>query len=244
MKKNYPLFLPNVTKTFANFESKLIDSEVRLHESRQALFSIIKKNYFKEIVLVDGSNTPILSVDEILDFMSKGIRIEQLVFQQDITLVENYGKGNGEMQITNFMTKHSELVKRAGGFVKLTPRYYFDNIDEVFPIVNEYDNVFFFYYPEPVRNIKKFVMSIFYKTSLDFYNRNLKDSIVYHNKEVSGYMESVLYRQLRYLPKKSIYVSYPHFSGTSGTTGKSIQNQYVIFRNICSKIGTMAYSFK
>ncbi|WP_210151336.1 hypothetical protein [Chryseobacterium scophthalmum] len=244
MNTNYPLFLPNVTRTFANFESVLTDSNVRLKESREALFAIIDKNYFKEIVIVDGSENKILSEEEIQEFLFKGIKIEQLIFLQDKDLVEKYGKGHGEMQITNYMVQHSELVRNAGGFVKLTPRYFFDNIDDILPVINQFSNVFFFYYPSPLRKMKTYMMSIFYKTSLDFYKKNIEDSIQFHNKDVSGYMESVLYKQLMNVDKKPISVSYPHFSGTSGTTGKSIRNQYVLFRNICSKLGMMAYSFK
>lgn len=244
MNSNYPLFLPNVTKTSANFENVLTDSNIRLMESREALFAVIEKNYFKEIVVVDGSDNQVLSEQEIQNFLLKGIKIEQLTFQQNKALVEKYGKGHGEMQITNFMVEHSELVNKAGGFVKLTPRYFFDNLDDIFPAIKQHENVFFFYYPEPVRRMKRFVMSIFYKSSLKFYNQNIKNSIQFHSKEVSGYMESVLYQQLINQKKKSIFVSYPHFSGTSGTTGKSIQNQYKLFRNVCSKLGLMAYNFK
>lgn len=244
MNSNYPLFLPSVTKTFANFESALTDSNIRLKETREALFAIIKKKYFKEIVIVDGSNNPILSEKEIHDFLLQGIKIEQLTFQQNRELVEEFGKGHGEMQITNYMVAHSKLVNNAGGFVKLTPRYFFDNIDSIFPVINRYDNVFFFYYPEPVRKIKTFIMSIFYKTSLEFYKKNIENSINFHSKDISGYMESVLYKQLVNTNKKGIKVSYPYFSGTSGTTGKGIRNQYVILRNVCSRLGMMAYSFK
>ncbi|MDV3752651.1 hypothetical protein [Elizabethkingia anophelis] len=244
MNSEYPLFLPSVTRSFTDFESALTDSNIRLKESREALYAIINKNIFKEIVIVDGSNNPILSDNEIESFRSKGVIIEQILFQQDKGLVSEFGKGHGEMQITNYMVEYSELVKKAGGFVKLTPRYFFDNLENIFHIIDQHPNIFFFYYPSPIRNIKPFVMSIFYKVSLDFYKENIEKSIQFHNKKTSGYMESVLYRQLIKKTKKGIRVAYPHFSGTSGTTGKSIRNQYVFLRNICSKLGFMAYSFK
>lgn len=244
MGSSYPLFLPNMTKTVANFHNNLTDPDIRLKESREALFEIVKKGYFNEIIIVDGSENPVLSDAEISSFAAKGITIEQLLFKQNKDLVEQFGKGHGEMQITNYMVENSELVKKAGGFVKLTPRYYFDNIEQVLPVINQFDNVFFYYYPEPVRKIKPFLVSIFYKTSLDFYNKHLKSSIEEHSKEVSGFMESVMYRRVNMLNKKGIATSFPHFSGTQGTTGRSIRNQYYFLRNLSAKLGLMVYHFE
>ena len=112
------------------------------------------------------------------------------------------------------------------------------------PILNQEKIVFFFYYPFPVRNFKKFALSIFYKTTIDFYKTNIFESIVYHSKDTSGLMESVLFKQVIGLNKKAIKVPFPFFSGISGTTGKKIRNQYYFLRNICSKFGFMAYTFK
>lgn len=240
----YPLFLPSVTKTFANYDNSHVDSNARYKETRDALFSVIDHNLFEEIVIVDGSNTPILSDWEIVDLEKRGVKIEQLLFLQDKELVEKYGKGHGEMQITNYMVTHSKIVNKAGGFVKLTPRYYFDNIKDIIPRIENEKNVFFFYYPFPVRKLKKFVMSIFYKTSLEFYKKNIQNSITKHSKSLSGLMESVLYSEIIKLKKEPLYIPFPHFSGISGTTGKRIMNQYFIFRYFCSKFGLVAYRFK
>lgn len=242
--KDYPLFLPSVIKTFATYHNKHINDEDRLRESREALLLLIKKKYFKEIVIVDGSNNKIFSDLEIEEFTNDGIIIEQLMFVQNREQVEKYGKGHGEMQITNYMVEHSQLVNKAGGFVKLTPRYFFDNIEWILPLIQYEENVFFYYYPCPVRMIKKFVMTIFYKTSLAFYKKNLRNVMHRHSKDTSGLLESIFYYQLRGLPKKRIKVTYPYFSGVSGTTGKNIRNQYVLMRTICSKLGLMVYSFK
>ena len=244
MSHNFPLFLPNVTKTFANFHNFHNDENSRLNESREALFQLISKNLFKQIVIVDGSNNPVLSNAEIEFFYAQGVVIEQLLFIQNKELVEKFGKGHGEMQITNFMVENSKLVNKAGGFIKLTPRYFFDNIEKIIPILNQEKIVFFFYYPFLIRNFKKYTLSIFYKTTIDFYKTNIFESIVYHSKDTSGLMESVLFRQIIGLNKKSIKVPFPFFLGISGTTGKKIRNQYYFFRNVCSKFGLMAYTFK
>lgn len=145
------------------------------------------------------------------------------------------------MQITNYMVTHSVLANRAGGFVKLTPRYYFDNIESILPhLVNE-DNVFFYYYPFPIKKIKRFVMSIFYKCSLEFYRMNIFPAMNEHDKNTEGLLESVFYRRIQLLKHTALYVDYPHFSGVSGTTGKQIRNQYYLFRKVCSHLGLLAY---
>lgn len=241
--KPFPLFLPNITKTFANYDNAHTDSNSRWNESREALFEIIGKDFFSEIVIVDGSNNPVLTEEEIQGFKNQGVIIEQLLFLQDKALVERFGKGHGEMQITNYMVEHSELVKRAGGFVKLTPRYFFDNIEAILPELSEEENVFYYYYPFPIRCIKTYMMSIFYKTSLSFYKKHIMNTIHKHSKDVSGLMETVLYNQLNPLQKESLNLEFPHFSGISGTTGKEIKNQYYTFRNLCSKSGFLGYRF-
>lgn len=233
-----------MVKTATNFHNNHTDSLLRLEETKKALLSITQKGYFNEVVIVDGSNCEILSTEEIEEYKQKGITIEQLSFQQNSDLVDKFGKGNGEMQITNYMVNNSKLVIKANGFYKLTARYFFDNFDEVITNIHEVDNVFYFYYPPLLRNYKSFVATIFYKTTLDFYKQHIYGAMHMHSKSTSGLLESIFYKKLKNLPKKSISVVFPIYSGTSGTTGKKMMNRQYTLRNICSKIKLMAYSFK
>lgn len=240
----YPLFISSVVKTATNFHNNLTDSNVRLNETKQALDSIIQKGYFKEIVIVDGSDHDILTVQEIQNYKQQGVIIEQLRFQQDSNLVDQFGKGNGEMQITNYMVDNSQLVNKANGFHKLTARYFFDNFDEVIAAIDGYDNVFYFYHPPFVRKYKSFIATIFYKTSLDFYKSHIYNSMHLHSKTTAGLLESIFFKKLINLPKTAIRSVYPKYSGTSGTTGKQMINRLYNFRNLCSKMKLMAYNFK
>jgi len=45
--------------------------------------------------------------------------------------VSKFGKSNGEMQINNYTITNSVLIKKAGGFTKITPRYVLNNIDKI-----------------------------------------------------------------------------------------------------------------
>lgn len=244
MEYNFPLFLPNVTKTYTSFANVLTDENIRLAETRKALFHIIAKGYFNKIIIVDGSNHAVLSEKEIAQLANTGITVEQLLFQQDTELVKRFGKGHGEMQITNYMVKNSILAKEAGGFIKITPRYFLDNIDTIMPIIQDRSNVFYFYHPPLIRRNRSFVCTIFYKTSIDFYKSFLEESIHENTTEICGYTESVFYNRLIIQKKSSVYIDFPHFSGIAGTTGKNINNQYYTYRNIFAKIGLMCYSFQ
>lgn len=244
MKSNYPLFLPNVTKTYTSFANALTDENKRLSNTREALFYMIDKGYFDKIIIVDGSNQAVLSEKEIVQLANTGITVEQLLFQQDTELVKRFGKGHGEMQITNYMVKNSILAKEAGGFIKITPRYFLDNIDTIMPIIQDKSNVFYFYHPPLIRMKKSFACTIFYKTSIEFYKSFLEDSIHENTTEISGYTESVFYNRLISMNKSSVHIDFPHFSGIAGTTGKNISNQYYTYRNIFAKAGFMCYSFK
>lgn len=246
---NYPLFLPNVTNTYGkdtnvNAPNMLTDSRLRLKEARRALFSVLEKKYFEQIVIVDGSNTEILTKKEIDAYALKGIIIEQLLFQQNTFDVAEFGKSNGEMQITNYMVSNSILVKKAKGFTKITPRYFLDNIDEIIPKIYNKKNIFYLYEPSIIPNKNKFVCTIFYKTSVDFYKKYLAESIHECQKNPHGMLEAIFYRKLSKIKKTSVYTEFPHFSGLAGTTGKNIKNRYYFARNIFSKLGLLCYSFK
>lgn len=236
--------MSSVVKTSTNFHNNHTDPNLRLEETKSALSNIAQKGYFKEIVIVDGSNCDILTTKEIDYYKKKGITIEQLSFKQNGDLVNKFGKGNGEMQITNYMVDNSKLVNEAQGFYKLTARYFFDNFEEVITDIHEFENVFYFYYPPLLRNYKSFISTIFYKTTLNFYKKNIYNSMHMHSKSTSGLLESVFFQNLKGIPKKSIATTFPIYSGTSGTTGKKMMNRHYALRNACSKMKLMAYSFK
>lgn len=246
---NYPLFLPSVVKTYGKdtniaTPSLLIDSKIRLAETRKALFEMVEKRYFDQIVIVDGSNTEILTKKEISEFAQKGVIIEQLLFQQNTLNVSEFGKSNGEMQIINYTVTNSVLIKKAGGFTKITPRYVLNNIDKIMPNICNEKNIFYFYEPSIIPNKNKFVCTIFFKSSLEFYKKYLENSILECEKETHGILESIFYRKLSKIKTKRIFVEFPHFKGIASTTGNNIKNRYFFARNISSKSGLLCYSFK
>lgn len=243
MRNDYPLFLPNVIATSTSSNNRLTNEEIRLSETRKALFSLLEKGHFKKIVIVDGSNHEILTKAEINKYSELGFNIEQLQFQQDVEQVRLFGKSNGEVQITNYMLENSQLVSESGGFYKLSPRWFLDNVDSIFPEIRNLDNVFYYFHPPVIRNFHSFVCTSFYKTSVEFYKKHFADCISECGLDVDGYLETVFFRRLSKLNKTRINVEFPFFSGIGGSLGIPIKNRFYYMRNQMSKAGLLAYSF-
>lgn len=243
MKNDYPIFFPNVVKTSTDSNNLLTDENVRFSEARKALFSLLRKGYFKKVIIVDGSNCELLTKEEIAHFLELNIEVEQLRFQQNVDNVKSFGKSNGEIQITNYMLAHSRLVRQYGGFYKISPRYHIENICHIFPIITKLTNVFYYYHPPIVRNYKSFVCTAFYKMSTDFYEEHFSDCIQDCGLEVGGYLESVFFRRLNGLEKRPINIEFPFFSGIGGTKGAPMKERFYFARNMLSKTGYIAYSF-
>lgn len=244
MKNNYPLFLPSVIQTYTQKDNKLIDKNIRLDEARKSLMLILENKYFDKIVIVDGSEYEILTSKEIEHYSSTGIVIEQIKFQQDVSKVQEYGKSNGEAQITDYMLKNSRLVNSAGGFYKLSSRYFLENFEMVLSTIVNCNNVFFYYHPSLLRKYRPFVCTAFYKSSIEFYNKNIRERTGECNQTVHGQLESVFYRSLAGLKYSSLKSEFPYFSCISGTTGELMTNRYFRIRNALSKSGLLACSFK
>lgn len=244
MACEYPLFLPNVTKTYTNIDNALVNETQRVIFCKAALSKILEFGYFKKVVIVDGSNHQIFTDKEIQDFLNQGIEFEQLCFQQDAESVLRFGKSHGEIQITNYMIDNSVLVKRYGGFYKISPRYTIDNLDSVFKKIESYQNVFYFYQPFSFFKKHKYAVTIFYKCSIDFYKKHLYNSLLYCNYTKSGFLEAIFYEKLKKLNKKSISVDFMYHSGIAGTTGKELVNNKFLIRNLLSKLRLLCFSFK
>lgn len=243
MKNDYPLFLPSVIATSTISNNKLTNEKTRLYETRKALISVLDKGYFKKIIIVDGSNVEILSQKEIEKYCKMGFHIEQFKFQQDTNQVKLFGKSNGEIQITEYMLENSKLAIDSGGFYKLSPRWALCNIDLILPKIQDIDNFFYYFHPSGIRNFRSFVCTSFYKTSIEFYKKNLSGCIGECGLDVDGYLESVFFSRLSKLSKNGVKVEFPFFSGIGGTLGAPITNRYYFLRNYMSKAGLLAYSF-
>ena len=236
------LFVPSVIKTFTSYATKLTDENTRLRESKKAIYFNIEQGYFDKLVIVDGSNIDILSEEEIEEIESRGIQVEQMKFQQSVEDVQKFGKSYGEMLITNYMIKNSKLVNEFGSFVKISGRYNFDNASDVIPKIASLSTFFLNDHPFILRNHYPFTSTIMYKTSVEFFNEHLADCGSECSKDITGFLESIFFRRLHVLKRRSVSVPYPCFSGLSGVTAGPIIHQHLQKRRILSSLGFLGFT--
>jgi hypothetical protein len=74
------------------------------------------------IVLVDNSNT---YSEPIIALLGQRDTNEYITFQSTVSTL---GKGNGEMEITDYAIKHSKLISEFDTIVKVTGRHYIPNL--------------------------------------------------------------------------------------------------------------------
>ncbi len=239
---NYPIVFPGVIKATNVVGNKLNDEGLRYRESRSSILHVIKQKIFNKIVIIDGSDIELFTTEELFDIRKSGILIEQFRFNQDFNQVRKYGKSNGECQLIEYAVMNSELINSSGGFYKLTPRYHFKNIDEIIKLLKQ-ENIFYSYNFWPITIKSPFVMTIFYKTSLKFYQEVLKDAIKYCSIERSGYLEAVFYKLLESRIKIPMSSPFPYFNGIAGTTAAAIHNDKYSLRNLASNYKLLAASY-
>jgi hypothetical protein len=236
------LFVTSVITPYSRSITTLRDEKIRLENTKNAIFLSLKENLFSKLVIVDGSNFDILNKSEIIQIEKKGIQVEQLKFQQSITDVQNNGSSFGEMTIKEYMIKNSNLVSEHGTFCKLSGRYNLINAKKIIPKLRNYDTFFVNYHPFLIRNFFPFTSTIFYKSSVDFFEKYLIDCKKECSYEVDGFLESVFYRRLESVKKRYLSFPYPYFSGISGVTSKETVNNHLLIRRFLSASGFLSFT--
>ena len=236
------LFVPSAIGTSTTLATKLTNENIRLRETKNAIYFNIQHGFFDKLVIVDGSDTDVFSGKEIQEIENRGIQVEQLKFQQPKAAVQRLGKSYGEMTITNYMLNNSKLVNEFGGFVKISGRYNFVNAANVMPSLQRYSTFFVNYHPYFIRKFYPYTSTILYKTSIEFFKEHLSDCGAECNADVDGYLESVFFRRLNRLKKSNLSIAYPYFSGISGVTGNAIVDGHLRKRRILSSLGLLSFT--
>ena len=118
---------------------------------------------------------------------------------------------------------------------------FIQNISEIINKIDNNSNVFYFSQPLFMIKKHKYVDTIFYKCTTNFFNKNLKHSLNECNYNEEGFLEAVYFKRLINLKKEKIKSSYPFYKGIAGTTGKKIINNKYLLRNFLSKTGFLCY---
>lgn len=238
-----PLLITSVVKTYATESNILKNKRQRLKQTKGAVFKIANQKLFSDIVIVDGSNTKIFTDDEINQFSSIGVTIEQIYFQQNAEDVRVGGKSQGELQIMYHAIQNSKLIKESGGFYKISGRYSIKNLKAIVRSIDRFDNVFYFDNPPSIGLGGRFVATIFYKAQNDFFLKHFGDASADCGYHTDGFLEAIFYRRLVKLKKRRCFPPFPHYEGVSGTTGKDLVNRRFFVRNLMSRLGGLCYAY-
>lgn len=239
-----PVLITSAVKPASNADTGLTLESDRHSQCRDAVIFLLEKRQFGHYVICDGSDVEIFTPAEIVTLSKKySVEIEQLKFQQDRERVRLQGKSYGELEIVFYALKHAELIKRYGSFTKISGRYSITNLPQIMAKLGRLNN--FFYFDNPVRfNFgKRYVCTIIYRSEVDFFLENFRDSMIESSYAKEGILESIFYRRLAGLKKTSLRVPFPYYTGISGVTGKTIVNSRYFIRSILSRLGILCHTF-
>lgn len=124
---------------------KLTDFKERYLQTVDSIKFYIDTGVFENIVICDGSNYN-LKNDKIVTYAKeRNVNLEILCFKQNFSNVIKFGKGYGEGEIVEFITKHSQLYNNIKNFIKITGRLKILNIKDIISKLDENKDYFDFF---------------------------------------------------------------------------------------------------
>ena len=212
-KVTLPLLITSAIKPVAIYTA-LQDPDRRLYETVKAIEHWLEMGV-TNVVICDGSGFDIENaVKEKLNSTQK-VNFEFIVFTNDASSVARLGKGYGEGQIVAKALERSELIREYGAFAKCTGKFWVKN---AMPAMTHFESPF----KADVfgRLSIKYVDTRFYLSTVDFYQRWLKDCYLSVNDPLGYWLEHAFLDQLK-LSGLNDWIARPAFwtEGLSGTKG-------------------------
>lgn len=192
----------------------MTDSSRRLEKYLEGIDNWLRKIPNLRIIICDGTGYD--WHPEIMRHYCNS-HIECLSFFNDINAVKMFGKGYGEIQILNYAIENSKFLKKSKHFMKITGKYWVENI-EAFSISELFPDFKF----KSTFKIKGwtllYVNSAFFICSICAYRKYLYDSFHLVNDHVGNDLEHVLGRILvKNKIKNYQFTHSPAICGWSGT---------------------------
>ncbi len=220
----------------------LKDSKTRLHETLCSILSWIDLDSIKKIILCDNTNIQ-YDFSSLIQYANlKGVELEILPFQGNFKKVALFGKGYGEGEIINYAIDNSKYLDvNSVVFYKTTSRLFVSNFMHIQSKHAENKIVFnAVYEPRNKSKIKKALSILpitkmffkkttidtrFYKCSIAFYKKHLRDTYKKVNDNKGFYLESAFFHDLQNV-NFSQMIKYPFFIGRSGSSGNVYRQFY------------------
>lgn len=192
----------------------MTDSNRRVEKYLEGIDEWLRKIPNLQIIICDGTG-----YDWLPEIMKQygDSQIECLTFFNDIDAVKRFGKGYGEVQILNYAVDHSKFLKKTKHFMKITGKYWVENI-HVFS-TSELFSDFKFKSAFKIKNwTLLYVNSAFFVCSIYAYRKYLYDSFRLVNDHIGNDLEHVLGKILVENKIKNYQFEHlPAICGWSGT---------------------------
>ena len=205
------------------------DESVRLQQYVASIKFYIDASDVKKIVFCENSGFVYKDCALLVDYAdAKGKKLEWLSYKGDESLIRKYGKGAGEDEIYSYALEHSELLKDARSFVKVTGRLIVENINR---LINNIEDGICYFNRDVYRPHYKGVDTRFYVADKAFFEQNLLNC--YKIKEKKGLQERAL-EDVFFCLLKGRYKclrGFPIIKGVSAGNGRdySKENNLLIF---------------
>lgn len=191
---------PNQNILFLNVK----DPSVRYLQYVQNIVRYICLSDFDYIVFCENSAYPMPDADSLM-WIAKafGKKLEILQFAWDHDTSVKKGRGFGESEIIEYAIAHSKLIKESWAFIKITWRYWCDNINQIIHGAQHKDTCFSKLMPtSPIKLDTKAINTALFKTSVSFFNKVLLWA--WHDVDDPNilFLEHVYYERLKKYAKK------------------------------------------
>jgi hypothetical protein len=124
-------------------ELKMLDIPKRIITSKAAVFFWSALGV-KQIVIADATGQTLLDNSEVQLLNKMGVEVEQINYFQDIKLIIEKGKGQGEGALIKHALLCSKLLQSVSSYYKSTGKVYCRNFIEIFNMIqqNNVSNIF------------------------------------------------------------------------------------------------------
>lgn len=156
-------------------------------------------------------------------------KLEILQFNGDHALSVKKGRWFWESEIIEYAIKNSNLIKKSGGFIKITWRYWCQNINTIIHWAKEKDICFSKLMPVSLLKLDtRAVNTAIFKTTVSFFNEILLGAGQDVDDTKIIFLEHVYFNRLKNVSKR-IYPlpEYPKMRGITGQWGTLKKSSFV-----------------
>lgn len=184
------------------------------------------------MIIADGTNTPVLTPEDIRLIEDIGVNIEQLCYRQEERILFEKGKGVAEGELIDFALRTSTLLSKAEFFYKCTGKLFCRNFAEIHLLLAKNNLRGIFWQEKILSNTPLGVDTRFFYTSKAFFQETLlasyRQSNDFESRPVEIAITETLNRHCKYQRSKR-----PLLTGFSG--GHNRQYREVTYGDLDSR---------